>query len=770
MDLFTLSCDAIPGRPRVLALRGDEELGRCFEYDVCFHLEADDSLDLSPEGLLGEPCTLALGSDGTGGVADAGVTEIAGQIAEVELLEDAPSPVFRLRLVPALWFLRRSAHNRVFVDKAFPDILGEVLEKAGIAASTYALKLRKSYPKREHVCQYQESDLDFIQRWLEREGIYYFFDHKHQGSKLTFCDSAADHEPSSDHPIPYHPTIGADVSATRHLGFFCASQRALPAEVGEADYNYLTPDATIGASEPVAPGLSAKVRRWAPNELDQGGAARVAGLRAELEKSRRRRYLGAGRVLLLHAGFTFEIDRHPTFALNRAYLAVRLRRLGQIGERDGRLISFFQPEETAALAGEALRIEVEAIESDVQFRLPRITPWPRAGLELGMVDGPGSDRYAQIDEHGRYLVKLMMDENASPAGKASTRIRMIQPHGGKQEGWHLPLRKGTEVLVTFIGGDPDRPVIAGAVPNRLTPSPVTRANNTQNVIETGGKSRLEIEDRDGQQYIDVSTPPEETFLHLGAHAGLGDHNVVLSTSGDGLIHTGGNRDITIGGDQNEDVKGKLTEAYHANQSTHVSAAFQETIDAGATQTIHAGLNQTITGGLKQSIQGGEKRTASGGVTETINGGRTQTINGGTTESINGAQSQTITGGAVVMSGGMYTVKADGGFTLKTDGPMNMLANSWLMNAPGGQTNIDNFFFAVANKDTKTYNILFRPNAININIAAIAAAATGARLDRVWRKFEGAGLVLQNNGIQLKSGAKIGTVFGATFVLGFVTFL
>lgn len=763
MDPLTLRCDAISGSPRVLGFRSEEELGRCFDYEVCFTLDSGDA-DVRPERALGQPAALVLGSGD-------GAVQVQGHVAELELLEGEPSPMLRLRIVPALWFLGRSSHNRVFVDQSFPEILERVLAQAGIAAGSFSLRLTGTYAKREHVCQYQESDLDFLQRWLEREGIYYFFDHGEGGSKLTFCDAPRHHAPGRAEPVAYHPVTSADASAGDHFSVFQAALRASPREIVEADHNYLTPAATIRGATGVSPELSASVQLWAENEADQRGAERLAGLRAELEKSRRRRCLAVGRELFVHAGFTFTLDRHPASELNRAYLAVRVVRVGQINERQGRIVPFFRPEEAAALEGETVWTEVEAIASDVQFRPPRRTPWPLAGgLELGVIDGPADSDHAQLDEHGRYLVKLMMDENPSPAGRASARLRMVQPHGGAREGYHLPLRKGTEVLIAFVGGDPDRPVIAGAVPNALTPSPVTRASSTQNVVQTGGRSRLEVEDREGQQYIDVSTPTGSTFVHLGAHAGLGDHNVVLSTSGDGLIRTGTNRELTVGGAQNEDVQGSLTETYHANQTTHVAGALNETIDAGARQTIHAGLTRTITGGFQQSIDGGEERSVSGGAAETINGSRTQTIVGSTTESISGSQDQTVAGSTTIVSAGMYTVKADGAITLKTDGPMNMMASTWLMNAAGGQTNVDSYFLGIASKDIRIYNFLFRPNLVHINVCGISATAVGMRRDAVRMKYELAGVVLQNRGVSKKAGVVTRSTFAATFAFGFITFL
>src|SRR5262249_54570578 len=140
-------------------------------------------------------------------------------------------------------------------------------------------------------------------------------------------------------------------------------------------------------------------------------------------------------------------------------------------------------------------VELTAIPEKTQFRAQSQTPWPRIyGYENGSVDGSADSEYAQIDDQGRYNVKFKFDESNLKSGKASTFVRMMQPHGGGIEGFHFPLRKGTEVVFSFLGGDPDRPVISGVVPNALTPSPVTSGNHTKNVIQTGGRNRFELED------------------------------------------------------------------------------------------------------------------------------------------------------------------------------------------------------------------------------------------------------------------------------------
>jgi type VI secretion system secreted protein VgrG len=190
-------------------------------------------------------------------------------------------------------------------------------------------------------------------------------------------------------------------------------------------------------------------------------------------------------------------------------------------------------------------VEVQAISADVQFRPARRAAWPRIyGYENGQVEGAGASDYAQIDDQGRYLVKMRFDEGNGHGARSSTWVRMMQPHGGGVEGFHFPLRKHTEVVVSFLGGDPDRPVISGVVPNALTPSPVTSGNHTKNVIQTGGRNRLELEDLAGQQRITLSTPYSNTYLRMGSPND--DHEAIIHTDDNALLHADVNYDVYAG--------------------------------------------------------------------------------------------------------------------------------------------------------------------------------------------------------------------------------
>jgi type VI secretion system secreted protein VgrG len=672
--LYELHGDLLPPSAQVVSIEGEEALNRPYRFRVLFRVPLAEGLSLDLDGVTGTTARLSLHDEGTGALRHT----YSGTVAALELVEDLQRfSLLRLHLVPRLWRLGLGEHSRVFVDTALPEILSQTLEDGGLTSSDYELRLTGSYRPLAHVCQVRESRLTFVTRWLERVGAYYFFEHGEEQEKLVIADSTSSYWSCQEKPVRF-TQHQSDAARQESLLRFRWRHSVLPRKVAVADYSPLNPLLRITGSADVLPeGIGGEVNLFKVNEELPGDAARHARTRALEHLAGRTTCHADGRVFGLVPGFTFDLVEHPRSELNQTYLVTEARHRGAA--------SGSGPE-----AHEDYHCELKAIPASEQWLPSTTTSWPRiAGTVRARVDGEAESEFAQLDEHGRYLVRLMLDESGLPDGAASTRIRMSQPHAGNPEGLHFPLRKGTEVLVAFVKGDPDQPMITGVVPNTANPSPVTQSNRTQNVIQTGGLNRLELDDNQGSEYIDWSAPPEKSFLHLGAHAGLGSHNYVLSTSGDYSMHTGGNRDIKVGGVQTETVGGDVNETYHSTQTTTVDGAHTETIDGGATQTIHAGSTQSIDGGATETISGGETRTVTGGQKETLDGGRTQTITGSSTETVNGSLTQTITGGATITTPAGYTVCAAGGFELTTPGSITLIANGGFnLLAPGGQTRLD----------------------------------------------------------------------------------
>jgi type VI secretion system secreted protein VgrG len=391
--------------------------------------------------------------------------------------------------------------------------------------------------------------------------------------------------------------------ALQALARFTPLGAAAAGEVVVRHRDYLKPDLAVEGTDQ-ASDRGPAMQLYGEDALTPDEAKRLATLRAEQLEARARRCAGHGRVFGLAAGYRFSLTEHPSDGVDGDYLVTELSHYANQAA-DSRV------REMLGLPYEdEYHVELEALEASMQYRPPLETPAPRiSGLELARIDGEADSDYAQLDEHGRYNVRLMFDESDLGEGKASTRTRMAQPHGGEPEGWHLPLRKDTEVALSFVGGDPDRPVIVGVLPNAHTVSPVTSDNHTFNVIQTGGLNRWEMQDDKGNEYIDISTPPKDTRIHWGKPHGKHTHYIVDHTDGDCWIDIGGVRDIEIGGEQNEFVKRNVNETYNSNQKTKI----------GSKQEIDVTKNRIL------DICGPQAETVSGPVTETYDTSQKITI-------------------------------------------------------------------------------------------------------------------------------------------------
>jgi type VI secretion system secreted protein VgrG len=575
-DVFKMSASGLPKGARVVGFRGSEGLSRLYGFEVFLAFAPDEAASLDMAEAVNAKATLTLDrQDGRPPFAFHG---ILSDVALVHHERDGYT-LLRALLVPRLWQLTQTLHSRVFTKLSIPDILKLILDKAG---QDYQLKLTQQYAAEEHVCQYGESDFDFISRWMEREGMVYFFEQGDDGEKLVIADATSAHEDLSPAPVRFFAHMGSDVSAKECLHTFVCRRRSLPAGVRLQDYDYGKPKLDVSGSAPVSTRGKGEIRVHGARFFSPDDGKRLAKLRAEEMLAREVVFTGTGNAFHLRTGYTFALQDHPWPSFDAKYLATEAEHYGNQAASTPELKAM-----TGLDRDEVYRVDVTAIPASVQFRAEARTTWPRIyGTEHGVVDGEADHDYAQLDEHGRYAVRFAFDESDLGAGKASTRVRMMQPHGGDVEGWHFPLRKGTEVLFTFLGGDPDRPVIAGVVPNAINPSAVTNGNHTKNVIQTGGRNRFELEDKEGQQRITLSTPHQNSYIRMGAPNA--DHTMIIKTDGPTLLDAGQDWDVDVGAKLTEHVKGPVKETYDSGQETTIKGGRTEKITSG-------GFNHNILG-------------------------------------------------------------------------------------------------------------------------------------------------------------------------------
>ncbi len=692
MDELSLSSSVLPGSARVVGFRGVEAISRPYEFDIYFTVRGDDSEAFDPEDAVGAKALLTLDrrNDGVPPFSFAGI------FGAVELLHEVEGyTLVRARLVPKLWLLTLSMHSRIFTKKDFPSVLKSILEDSGMGGDDFEMRLG-GHETEEHICQYRESDFDFISRWMEREGIFYFFEHSEEGEKIVFCDNKSYDPDGIGTAVRYSPDFGADRTAGPNLRTFTSRHATLPAMVKLKDYDYARPNLNVAGSAKVSKSGVGEVSLYGERFFTPAAGDRLARLRAEEMLARQVVFHATGSRFHFRSGHTFELEEHPRPAWNSRYLTVEAIHHGNAGGDSAVFAEFLDfPHKQRYVA------ELTLIPAKTQFRSESRTSWPRVyGYENGVVDGPADSEYAQIDDQGRYNVKFKFDEGSLKNGKASTFVRMMQPHGGGIEGFHFPLRKATEVVLSFLGGDPDRPVISGVVPNALTPSPVTSGNHTKNVIQTGGRNRLELEDKAGQQRVTMSTPYSNSYVRMGSPND--EHEMIVKTDDNTLLDAGKNFDLDVGHNGGGSWKGKIKDDW----ITHVESGVHEMwVDAKTSTT-------TVKGDTKLHVTTGNLQTDvdSGTMTTNVKGDTTTTVSqGGYTVNVNTGNTliDTKTGTAKLHSKGKMTFETDdqmeikvksnltetidgnvvgeikGAQTLATHGPFNWLYKSNNVNVTYG---------------------------------------------------------------------------------------
>ncbi|MRG90398.1 type VI secretion system Vgr family protein [Polyangium spumosum] len=656
-DFFTFSSSVLPDTTRVLGFRGTEALSRPYVFEIYLSIPSEESGDVDLDDAVGAKGTLRAQRED-----DGEQYVIHGLLSGIELVQQAGSAaLFRATLVPRLWELTQTLHSRMFTKKSVREIIEFILDDSGFSGDDYEFKLYGDYEPEEHVCQYQESNLDFISRWMEREGLYYYFEQGEDAEKLVITDNKSFHEPLRKAPVPYHPQAGGDMNQGEAFDSFTRRHQHLPSAVKLHDYDYTNPTLDVSGHASVSQSGFGEITMHGARFFNPTQGKRLAGIRAEELLARKVLFHATGTAYHLRPGYLFELEEHPRTAFNGEYLTTELVHICCHAVSAPQIKKLLGAE-----ANDVYRVEVAGIPASVQFRAERRTPWPRIyGYENAVIDGDAESEYAQIDEHGRYNVKFMFDETSLKGSNASTWVRMAQPHGGSIEGWHFPLRKGTEVVISFMGGDPDRPVIMGVVPNAHTPSPVTQGNNTKNVIQTGGRNRLELEDKAGQQRITMSTPTENTYLRMGS---LNDeHNFIGRTDGSALIYTGTHFDIEVVDFKTESVGNYVDHVYKGPYTCEVEKDVTLTYKANRTEKVESGHVQELYQSQNTEVQGLMQVYAKAGQQELFDdmhytvvsaGGRTQEVTGLLNVKAKSGYTVEVTGDAKETATGDWSIEAN----------------------------------------------------------------------------------------------------------------
>lgn len=626
----------------VVRFHGQEEMSKLFEFEITL---LSKNMDVDLDQVMEKQAVFSI-------LRPDENVPIHGVLKHFDVLHAIDDNVFyRAVLVPSLWWLTLTESNQIFLDKSVPEILTAVLKDGGLTESDFEFRLQNSYAPQEYVCQYRESHYNFLSRWMEHEGLYSFFEHGPSKSKLIITDTKLSHREAGVPKLIYLPPTGLETTFREDvLSSFTCRRTTVPKSFQVKDYNYQKPDIEVAGETELSHQSPGKVYLYGEHVATPAEGQAKAKIRSEEYRSRHELYHGSGTTSFLQSGYCFVLENHFRSGFNRKYLVTATR-------HQGSQAAFL----TAGLRKSLNELETElhynmeftAIPAEVQFRPERITEKPRFhGAISAKIDAAGSTEYAELDEHGRYKVILPFDLSGRSGGKASKPLRLMQPYTGADHGIHFPLHKDTEVLVTFIDGDPDRPVIAGAVPNPSNPSVVKNKNQTQAIIQTGGQSQITFEDKKGAQCLAIKTPVENTYMRMGSHPepddGHEENGFYWSTEGHYISEIGTNFSCNILGNKMEVTAGTIEEITAGAFTEIVAGAFTDIV-AGQFMEIILGMIVEYKKGWSFEI-GESKRIGISPEAEVIGAEKVEIKAGGEMPGVNKAIVQAISLVSTITSG------------------------------------------------------------------------------------------------------------------------
>lgn len=567
---------------------------------------------------------------------------------------------YRAVIVPWPWCLTRNADCRIFQNRSVPQILEDVFSTHGFA--DYELRLSRSYATREFCVQYRETDFNFMSRLLEQEGIYYFFEQKDDKEILVLADSISAHAPVEGYEeIPFQE-LERGAPLRESIFSWAAEQEVQPVTCALNDFDFTKPRSSLRTSASTNRDhgqAKYEVYDYPGEYVETDDGNHLSDVRLNEFQSQQEVFYGHASARGLAAGATFKLKHHPRSDQNREFLITSVKMRIEAAE-------YASQSNRNNGAGDFFTCSFTAIDKTRQFRPPRTTPKPVVqGPQTAMVVGPeGEEIYT--DEHGRVKVQFHWDRYGKADQDSSCWVRVSQTWAGKQWGAiHIP-RMGQEVIVEFLEGDPDRPIITGRVYNAEQVPPYSLpANKTQSGIKsrsskqgsTGNFNEIRFEDKKGSEQVYI-------------HAEKNQDNVVENDETTNVGHdrteeVGHDESVTIGNDQSLAVGRDRDKSVANNESTSIGANRSE--DVGKNETISIGVNRSTTVGSDEQLDVGGKRSKSIGKDEAceIGENRTQSVAKNETLSVGENLKQTIGKSHSIKVSKDFSLEATEAIVLKT---------------------------------------------------------------------------------------------------------
>ncbi len=628
-----------------------------FEYRLDL-LGADEKIVLSK--LLGQPVTVRLA------LPEGNARYFHGFVTRFALVgREEGYASYQATVRPWLWFLTRIADCRIFQNLTVPEIVKEVFK--GRKFTDFDEALGRKYRSRDYCVQYRETDFNFVSRLLEEEGIYYFFRHSDGKHELILADAPGSHEPIPGGPrVPFYPPGGSVVREEDHVRDWDLSQEVQPAAYVLTDFDFQKPraDMFVNTRQEREHARAGELEVYdypgeyiEPADGEQYVKTRLEELQAGFELVR-----GEGPVRGMTAGGLFKLVGHPRDDQNREYLATKVRH------------ELANPEflSGGTATDPTYACSFTAIDSKQPFRPARLTPRPVVqGPQTAIVVGKSGEEI-WTDKFGRVKVKFHWDRLGHGDENSSCWVRVVSVWAGKAWGGIQIPRIGQEVIVDFLEGDPDQPIVTGRVYNADQMPPYgLPANQTQSGIKSrsskGGSpdnfNEIRFEDKKGS---------EELYLHAEKnHTNITENDRSEDVGHDRSLHVGhdkseaidNNKSITVGVDHVENIGANKTmtvganhdETIAANKTLAVGGSHGETIGANMTITIAQLLTETVGINYAETVGAAMELTIGAVFTETVGAAKVQTIGLSKEETIGTSKSVSVGSNSAEEVGGAKSV-------------------------------------------------------------------------------------------------------------------
>ncbi|BAI73708.1 hypothetical protein AZL_a01770 (plasmid) [Azospirillum sp. B510] len=679
---LSISTPLGPDKVILRNIAGEERLSSLFSYRVTM-ISSDDDIDF--DQIVGKPVTVTLTlGDGT---TKRYINAIVGRIELTHIDDRDFTAHYEAELHPWLWMLTHSGDCRIFQEKTVPEIVEAVIGSAG----TIKKVLNGTYPTREYCVQYRETDYNFIARLLEEEGIFYFFEHADGKHRLVLGDGDSAFTTSSlvsAYEYRGHEAYDNEDNVFTQLG---VERRVTTKSVGVDSYHFETPSTDLYAMAEGTSGTGT-MNDYAVRHTVSADGEQIALVRQQALAFSGQRIRGGGSCRGLEAGTKITISGHRKDSLNAEMVLNSVRIEGATNRFVTTFTGFpsahpFRPFNTA--------------------RKPRIHSTQTAKV----VGKSGEEIW--LDKYGRIKVQFHWDRLGTNDEKSSCWVRVAQGWAGKNYGIMFLPRVGQEVVVTFLDGDPDRPLVTGAVYNAEQTVPYTLPDDsTKCTIKTqtskngmGKFNEIRFEDKADNEEIFVQAQKDMNIKVLHDLTRLVKHDEVETIENDSAIDVKNDRTLTVRNNHSITVsEGNETHAVSRGtrdlsvkgKETHVNDAdFEHSVDKNYALTVKGNLTIDVTGdivingksikltatsadigiqaatgigikaGTSLDVKAGAATTVTSGTNMKIDAGMGATLKGGTTLDLKAGLALTAEGlsstvkgaaSAEVSGGGMLTLK------------------------------------------------------------------------------------------------------------------